>query len=455
LSHIPAVNRVLTAELTKWEKKALTTPAKDYQNIRDTYYESLFAMPGRKMVKTKIPIEDMKKYHLFWFELQQYEPYKWRMMNIEPAGLGYNYQYTILPTDIIDWMADTLVNPKHPVSVIKRSELLDKEVKLKFVRYSNTHIFGTVQECRPGESGLKKTETAETEPPKKARWEDDLENAFVAFHDYWGKFPEKTNEFIKKFIAGLSPGAMARLDKARANKARKTLKKLSKEMSEKLTQGKEVKVKIQKLDAVDITPAEFSNQPDNGQDADLYRLIKLSQLPEFNKLLKLKLAEIKDGILKEEVNRYEENKSDNLGLLYLCQLNRMEGKNLGPHWFILSKFKAGDWGLTRIYPWPPACEQHKQILPQSAVDTLGKTVIAPDRIMEISLDRQGPLLKKLDILFIHYSSTCVMGVVSEDLDAMENQTEEEKETRRLFMRMQYSTQLAKDFINGFMDVMKN
>jgi hypothetical protein len=343
--------------------------------------------------------------------------------------------------------------------VKKRSELLDKEVELNFIRYSNTHIFGTVQECPPTQDNLKK---AEKDPPKKATWEDDLQNTFVAFYDFWEKFPEKTNEFIKTFIAGLSPEAMAELDEARAASIRELVEKLTvKKMLDLLTQDKTVEEKQDKTVTttipnpgdVEITPAEFSNEPDNGQDVDLYRLIKLSQLPEFNKLLKLKLGEIKDGVLMEEVSRYEAEKSYYLDLLPVCLAPRVMGKSLGAYLFILSKFKPDDWSLTRISPWPSPCEQHKQILPLSAVDRLGKTVVAPDRIMEISMDRQGPLRKKLDILFVHYSSTCIIGVVSEDGNAMENQTEEEKETRRLFLRMQYSTELAKEFIRGFMDIM--
>ncbi|MCP5105897.1 MAG: hypothetical protein GY950_21095, partial [bacterium] len=186
LVHVPGVNRILAEHMEIWEKQVLKAGTGSYDQCRQIYFQRLFVNHQSQMAEKekKLPAHS----RTFWFELQQYEPWKWRMMDIQPHNLGYNHQYKILPTDIIEWMADFLVNPDH---VEERnnvhSALLDKNVDLKFVRYSSTHIFGTVKESSSGQ----------------IRWEDDMATAFQAFFEYRNRFPEEVINWTAAFAADI------------------------------------------------------------------------------------------------------------------------------------------------------------------------------------------------------------------------------------------------------------
>jgi len=98
---------------------------------------------------------------------------------MEPFEQAYNHQHEILPMDIIEKMAEFPVDPEQVITMKGvRSTLMHKVVDLEFVRFSNTHMFGTVK----------------GHGPEKIRREGDLEAAFLAFFYYRDKFPDRRND---------------------------------------------------------------------------------------------------------------------------------------------------------------------------------------------------------------------------------------------------------------------
>jgi hypothetical protein len=116
-----------------------------------------------------------------------------------------------------------------------------------------------------------------------------------------------------------------------------------------------------------LTIVSSSGLRGSGEDihaVTLYELIALSKNPLYNRLLWLKLGEIENGLLKDDVNAFEEKKVYYREKLLRCigMEECIEKKRPKPYWFVLTRFAPGDWGMTKIEPWPPAYEYFKEVL---------------------------------------------------------------------------------------------
>jgi hypothetical protein len=468
LVHVPEVNREFAETVTKWlEKGVAGAEIEDYNRKKKVYFDMLFARVCQRPVKKKrgrLPGTTS----FYWFELQRYDEYAWRPVNMKPFEQAYNHQYEILPMDIIEKMAEFPVDPEQVITLKGvRSTLLHKVVDVEFVRFSNAHMFGTV----------------EGRGPEKIRWEGDLGAAFLAFFDYRDRFPDKVMDFVQEYAENLMPTLLEDVPKP----------------GTRPTGTVRLRLEDPELDI--IPPTGLSGPEEDGKDVDLFQLIRLSQVPEFKHLLSLKLGGLKYGPLIRSVLDYEVKK-----LSYLVKLMAHLGIELTDmdliekyrervkmgkapktgklksireceglldffetvpspkvYWFVLSKFYPNDWGVTDISPYPPPVDTHKEVLPPSLFEKIIDTPVDPHRVITDTLVTPDLLEKKVDVLWVRYSSNCVMGAVRENIAEWISLLTEKKEFleanpgkkraayyHALFHYMRKHPEAARSFITTFM-----
>lgn len=468
MAHVPAVNRELSGMVAKWMEKGIAeAEIEEYHRRKLEYYDKLFAGPRQRLAA-----EDKDRLRgrpsFYWFYLRRYDEYEWRIFNMHPAEQAYNHQYEILPTDIIEQIVDSFVDPEQ-VIIMKgaRSTLLDKVVDLEFVRFSESQIFGTVKEYGQ----------------EKIRWEGDLDTAFQAFLDYRNKFPDRVMDFTAEFAENLMPALLEDAPKPGTSPPGA------------------VRLQIEDPGLDIIPPTGLCGPEEDGKDVDLNQLVLLSQVREFKQRLGVKLEEFKYGLTRDEVAAYEEKKFNYLVKLFLymgieftdtkkikkfekhakMKRNPKTGNikhiptlkdflwffdtdgNPRPYWFMLSKLKPNDWGLTNLYPPYPPVDTHKEILPPSLFKKITDTPVDRHRVIKDTLVTPKPLEKKVDVLWVRYSSNCVMGVVRENIDEWIYLLSEKKEFLEanpgkkkaayyhlLFHHMRKHPEVAKSFITTFM-----
>lgn len=382
LSHVPEVNRVLKDMVKKWDrKKPSAQKLTGNENQRATYFEALFAAPYRRIVAENHGNPPAQP-PFYWFELLQYETWEWRMVHMEPYDCACNHQYQILPLDVIEQLADSVVEPDRVTSVQLHSPSMKKTLDITFVRCSNTVIYGIVAERAPG----------------KVCWNGDMEAAFQAFFDYRNKFPMEVCQFVHDFAQSLLPELTSYKPNRRTGRP-----------------GKEAAALEQELN---IGPPPDEKIPDNGKDDNLYRLIQLSRVQEFNEILKLKLKELWEGRFKEQIACYLARKKYYLEKFHRYFVQRSNGNRFStqPYQFVLSKFAPGDWGMTEISPSPPPFQPQKEVLPESLHQRLTSTPVDPDRVMMGKFGGMSSMFRLVDVLWVRYSSNCVIGVVQEDIE---------------------------------------
>jgi hypothetical protein len=184
MAHVPEVKTLLQSELKRIKGGGFKRHIDEYWEQKKKWMEELFNSPRQTVEITagKVPG------NLYWFELTEYSYGDWRMTNIQPEPPLYSQPYEVLPRDIIEKLADSLVNPEEAAAMDRvRSDLMDKDVDLRFVHYSSNFIMGTVRdsELRPQNfDGLKK----------------DKELAYRVFYNYFQKYPDSCIEFIREFL---------------------------------------------------------------------------------------------------------------------------------------------------------------------------------------------------------------------------------------------------------------
>jgi hypothetical protein len=133
------------------------------------------------------------------------------------------------------------------------------------------------------------------------------------------------------------------------------------------------------------------------------------------------------------------------------------------YWFELSKFMPDDWGVTRVYPPHPPVDTHKEVLPPSLFDRITDTPVDRRKVIKDTLVTPDLLEKKVDVLWVRYSSNCVMGVVRENIDEWLELLTEKKDFlaanpgkkkaayyHLLFHHLRKHPEVAKSFITTFM-----
>ncbi|MCP5107959.1 MAG: hypothetical protein GY950_31510 [bacterium] len=216
---------------------------------------------------------------------------------------------------------------------------------------------------------------------------------------------------------------------------------------------------------INIEAPVFLYEEDDETDVILFLLIMKSRLPEFNKLMMLKLEELKGGLLKDEIAAYMAKKEYYHKILPLqeCMNGSDNGGCSRPYWFVLSKFFPDDWGMTKIDPWPPAFQPHKEILPESLFPDITGTAVDPGKVLGLSMTVPELLNRRLNVLWVRYSTNCVMGVVREEVEEWRQVlaggpksldstdiTSTAAHYHLLFHQMGREPELAKSFITRFM-----
>ncbi|NIM11577.1 MAG: hypothetical protein GTO45_05740 [Candidatus Aminicenantes bacterium] len=192
LVHIPEVNKIIESALEELKRGTFSPCILDYESKKKYYYQSLFEdlNPGEG--------DSEGSDGFYWFELTQFDEWQWRMTYIDPNPPSHMHYYQVLPRDVIDGMAHTLVNPDKVITMkAVHSKSLNKKVDLQFVKFSPIHMFGTVKQ------------TAEVRKNKGKKrgvsLEGDLEMAYRVFFDYVRKFPDLSKEFIQDFLTNMLP----------------------------------------------------------------------------------------------------------------------------------------------------------------------------------------------------------------------------------------------------------
>ncbi len=451
MAHVPAVNRELSDMVTKWVETGFAgAEIEEYNRKKLEYYYKLFVGPGERYAA-----EDKDRFwgrpSFYWFELRRYDEYEWRIFHMAPGAQAYNHQYEILPRDIIEQITESFVDPEKVITLKRvRSTLLDKVVDVEFVRFSESQVFGTVKEYEA----------------KKIRWEGDLAAAFQAFFDYRGKFPDRVMDFTAEFAENLMPAL------------------LEDEPKPGTSPPGAVRLQVEDPGLDIIPPTGLCGPEEDGKDVDLNHLVLLSQVREYKERLVVKLEEFKYGLTRDEVAAYEEKKFNYLVKLFLHMgieftdtrkiKHIMKFKdflwffdtdgNPRPYWFVLSKLKPGTWSLTSIYPPYPPVDTHKEVLPPSLFEKIIDTPVDRHRVIKDTLVTPDPLDKKIDVLWVRYSSNCVMGVARENIDEWIYLLREKKEFLEanpnkkkaayyhlLFHHMRKHPEVAKTFITTFMN----
>ena len=191
LVHIPAVNPVFASLLERLKIGDLRPCFDAYQRKMNIFYNHLFI--NHFQAGQNPP--------LYWFHLTRYDTWEWRITHMVPTPENILLRHEILPRDIIDEITRELVDPDKIITMkAVYSNSLNKTVDLQFVRYSSSHIFGTVRE---------KPDSAEDlYNENRVTLEGDMELAYRIFFHYMQKYPGLNNFFIHGFLEEVLPELM-------------------------------------------------------------------------------------------------------------------------------------------------------------------------------------------------------------------------------------------------------
>ena len=153
---------------------------------------------------------------------------------------------------------------------------------------------------------------------------------------------------------------------------------------------------------------------------NIYELIECSHVPAFNRILALKLEEIKSGVLKADIEAYKNkvNQYKMVLLEYEWGRRKRGDENEYPqlYWFELSKFADRNWSITKFDPWPPSIEPYYKSIPLDIVYLLFIPImpVGLDRLVvleDILYDRRD---SKIDLRYIWCSCNHIVGTVREN-----------------------------------------
>jgi hypothetical protein len=449
LAQVPEVNRELAAAVEKWEKKGLYSYMKNYRKQKDKFYKKLFAgnvisiekniFVSPKQLNTNkaykvLPDTKLNTYgsNLFWFELLQYEPFKWQIVKLEPFILPYIHYNKIFPDDIIERITESLVEPEKLVTMEGvQSTLIDKTLDIQFVHFSNNHIFGTFKDHCPG-IGLV---------------DGDIDKALYTVSLYKNYFPDLIDNFMTGFLKKIVREIAVFHSKA----DRRFKQAPSKNKDEQVHWPKEI-----------LIPRDHKD--DN--DVNLFRVMDLWRLPTYDELLRLKFFELKSA-LKKEIRSYEQKRDYYRGTLLKHRVSRkrIDKESPQPYWFIMTKYSPGCWRVSGIDPLPQLHDIHQDILGIILFNIVTNTPVDPEKVLAMTLKLSNPMWKNLDLRWVRYSGNCVMGRVCENIDDFKSLLGDQKEWlkgnkyipiedifRLLFYHLRRRPALGKYFIEKFKEL---
>jgi len=432
--HIQSLNSKMAEEIERWEEQGLQTHEKECFEKHSMYFKILFADRINRFIEKSGGKPDVTP-PLYWFELLQIHTLRWKVAFMRPGDAVTGRQHEILPPDIIPRIAEFHVDQDHVYREKIRSDLLGKTLELEFVRFSDTHIFGTVKAHKPGRM-------------KPIKWQEDMDTAFQVFFDYRNRFTKDVLTFVREFAGGIPPDAVVH------------------------EPGPAVEEGPDKGPELEVVPPRYGEPP--GPEAkekgvDLNRLTAISRLPGARDLLMLKLGTLMAGAVVD-VREYEAKKEH----YKKAMLRRIKTYGSGgsdspePYWFVLPRFvpgssAPGSWAMTSLRPHPPAFEPAHEILPETLFQRLIDTPVDPDRVMGDTLVAEKHFYKTIDVLWVRYSSNCIMGVVRENIgywqEVLAGKIEGIGDNSRatffayyflLFHHMRSHPEVAESFIAAFM-----
>lgn len=390
LVHIPGINRVFASLAARLKIGDLQPCIDAYQRKERMYYEELFINNYRAGQNPP----------LYWFQLTQYDAWQWRITHMAPTPENSLLRHEILPRDIIERITRELVDPDKIITMkAVHSNSLNKTVDLQFVRYSSSHILGTVRE-NPDTAKVQHNENRVT-------LEGDMELAYRVFIHYTQKFPGLNKFFIQGFLKQVLP----------------TLMEMETGQDEKIPKRKIKPFSTYTVGQDNIAtwvPYHYVNQ-----DVNLYELIRFSHVQEVNRVFALKLEELKTSELKENIEAYKSRCEKYFQAMFKGfsrQEKKLEKQGYPRlYWFDLSKFAMADWGMTRIRPWPPPYEPCYVILPDDIVQYITMYYpVNPDRAVTLEAVPSVLLGKKVDLSFVYSSSNHLFGTVRENISDWED-----------------------------------
>lgn len=382
LLHIPAVGLEVATITREWIDNIGKDQLVEHVRQSEKYFNDLFTVPTMEDGKLR-----------YWFELLDYGSNNWKifyMLTWDRANLTDARRYEILPRDIIEKMAEGLVDPDRVITLNNiRSNLLKKNMDLQYVYISGSCIMGAVTE----HSSI------------WTHWQGDIETAFNAYYNYKALYTAKVMLFTIRFLERLEAGKLPadrRIRSARDTSYRKMLvpRPIKREKAPTITAGE---------------PAGATMRDEMWLDFDVTVLHRLAKVPEYNRWLWLKLEEIKAGPLKRSIDEYKAVKAfyretmlrHRAGVDYTAKGKRP------PYWFVLTLYGNNVWDVIELDPLPPAFESLDDLLPLDIREKMYKSNETPGCVITYTMDSPRPMGRRLEVQWVRYSPSCIMGKVFE------------------------------------------
>lgn len=153
---------------------------------------------------------------------------------------------------------------------------------------------------------------------------------------------------------------------------------------------------------------------------DLDKVIEYGRIPEVSAFLASKLAKRgkKKGGPLPGVERFKRELAAYREQLYVSKLKNSEGEFSTPYppllyWFELTQYKALDWRITNIDPYPPSFTMPYAVLPKDIIMDLAENLaVDPERVKIREIYSQQ-MKKKVRLEVVRYSKTFIMGTVND------------------------------------------
>ena len=117
LSHIREVRDIFALKVEELKNSKARKLIEDYRLKKNTHRQLLFEnvvqqekTKNNEKEKQNIPAYEEEP-SLYWFVLTRYKPWMWQVTEMEPEPPSYELRLRILPSDIIEQMAEAEVNP--------------------------------------------------------------------------------------------------------------------------------------------------------------------------------------------------------------------------------------------------------------------------------------------------------------------------------------------------------
>ncbi len=135
---------------------------------------------------------------LYWFEVVRYRPGDLRIVEMEPAVPPYYNPSEILPEDVMDRLFDAPFEPGKVSTMMNvKSHLFDLLFDLRFIRFNESHVVGTVKENPLAEKERYKNQVYTAN--------EKLDMAYQVFFHYMKKFPVVRDYLFNEFFGKILP----------------------------------------------------------------------------------------------------------------------------------------------------------------------------------------------------------------------------------------------------------